>query len=275
MLARIAGEDPFFVRRSNYDQDPFFERCFSEDPLHKFLPLRDQPLLGYEYTPDHVVTFAMPRLLHENGFEANSAVRSHQKVETGDLLFSFHDENKLKSEVHATISDRVVGIADKEKYERDGSILALKTIRAFDKNDRLNFKKTIFTAPIARIKAAQDKAKREAEAAAQLKEKLRREAWDSFNADYEEAFGLKAELLRFGIWVGSAAIGSLMGLGLAGMLFGDEAINDFTGFIGFMTGLIGGAVWGGKKSSVYSDATEALFARRELEIIEKHGPPPR
>jgi type IV secretory pathway TraG/TraD family ATPase VirD4 len=52
-LIRLAGEpDPFFVRKANHDQDPFFVRKFSPNPAFRFVPLEEQPLFGWQITPE-------------------------------------------------------------------------------------------------------------------------------------------------------------------------------------------------------------------------------
>jgi type IV secretory pathway TraG/TraD family ATPase VirD4 len=52
-LIRLAGEpDPFFVRKANHDQDPFFVRKFSPNPAFRFVPLDEQPLFGWQITPE-------------------------------------------------------------------------------------------------------------------------------------------------------------------------------------------------------------------------------
>jgi type IV secretory pathway TraG/TraD family ATPase VirD4 len=56
-LIRLAGEpDPFFVRKANHDQDPFFVRKFSPNPAFRFVPLEEQPLFGWQITPEFFYT---------------------------------------------------------------------------------------------------------------------------------------------------------------------------------------------------------------------------
>ncbi len=81
MLVRIHGEDPFFVRRSNYDQDPIFERTFSADPLHGFTTIEDQPLLGWQYLPENYLQAALPPVMEHLGYqlELNSSVQAGKR----------------------------------------------------------------------------------------------------------------------------------------------------------------------------------------------------
>ena len=63
MLAIIGKEDPVLLRRSNYDQDRYFEGLFSKHPKFEFLPYDQQPVLGYELGPESILSFYVPDAL--------------------------------------------------------------------------------------------------------------------------------------------------------------------------------------------------------------------
>ncbi len=59
-LIRIAGEDPFVVRKCYYDQDIAFGRRFSPHPDHAFFPQNRLPMLGYQITDEHFLDIFLP-----------------------------------------------------------------------------------------------------------------------------------------------------------------------------------------------------------------------
>ena len=105
-LVRIQREAPFFVRRSNYDQDPYFERCFAADPVHGFIPLDQQPMLGYQYTPDHLLEIALPDVLHQPEYKGQALVRRFQWVDKDTEVFSVSENS---ANFRAPCVGRVVG----------------------------------------------------------------------------------------------------------------------------------------------------------------------
>lgn len=89
MLALIGKEPATFIRRTNYDQDPFFEGLFEDHPLYGFLRLNSLPLLGHEISVDHIVQLEVPPILVEEGFEAEMIPRRHTLVKKGEPLVLF------------------------------------------------------------------------------------------------------------------------------------------------------------------------------------------
>ena len=144
-LVRIQGEHPFFVRRSHYDQDPYFELCFSKDPVHGFLPLSELPLLGYQYTEEHVFPIKFPALLHESGYQAETLLRPHQRFEKAAEIFKYKDDlQNIHISARSPFSGRVANIANLEEQKKDGSIVTIKADIPLNDNDRLAFKREIF-----------------------------------------------------------------------------------------------------------------------------------
>lgn len=81
--------NPFFVRKCNYDQDPFFERKFLPNPSFKFLPLTQQPLFGWQITEDHFYRVKIPEVLRDYEMHVIPGdVDTGVYVPPGTLLFS-------------------------------------------------------------------------------------------------------------------------------------------------------------------------------------------
>lgn len=149
MLVMISGELPFFVRRTNYDQDPYFERCFSPDPTFGFIPIEDQPMLGYEYTPENIFEVKLPPELYRREFWFALNVKKYQRIAPGDTIFDCHmvttKETPLEApesfscvfEVPSTVIDIHVnnGVVDEE-----GRIVTLLAAKPFtrEKQDQIN-----------------------------------------------------------------------------------------------------------------------------------------
>ncbi|MBT5303664.1 MAG: type IV secretory system conjugative DNA transfer family protein [Candidatus Scalindua sp.] len=95
-LVMISGELPFFVRKSNYDQDKEFVRCFNPNPAYGYTPLEQQPLLGYQYTNGHYLTITIPDLLKEKGYIARpiESIKKNQMVKAGEELLEYTKEEK-------------------------------------------------------------------------------------------------------------------------------------------------------------------------------------
>lgn len=140
VLVRIHGEDPFFVRRSNYDQDPYFLRAFSNDPLHAFLPIDQQPLLAFEYTKDHIVELQTPIILRNDELYLEAARKAGERFEAGEIIaylqpltplegeedeFDEDGERMRIADFHAQYSGRIVEVYD-EETQRASSCMRLR-----------------------------------------------------------------------------------------------------------------------------------------------------
>lgn len=133
-LIRINRENPFFVRRSNYDQDPYFEGCFSADPTHGFIPLGEQPMLGYQYTPEHIVEFMVPELMERFGFVAKPLVSTGQWVEKGAPLydmcateerFGYVSEDN-KDTIETAVNAKILDSLPSSQNSEDGYFLTVR-----------------------------------------------------------------------------------------------------------------------------------------------------
>ena len=82
-------ENPFFVRKANHDQDAFFVRKFHPNPAFPFVPLKSQPLFGWEITSEHFYTVAIPQKISEKlDLEIKVLVYEDQRLPAGISIFT-------------------------------------------------------------------------------------------------------------------------------------------------------------------------------------------
>lgn len=138
MLAMIGRDDPILLRRSNYDQDPFFEGLFSKHPKFPLLSYDKQPMLGYEFTSDHILTLELPKLLADHGYQMNSLLRPYSVLSKGDEVFQIGTPDGEKVTALANYSGRVLNKGDATSevvrikiWDRSGSSSAKEHISQF------------------------------------------------------------------------------------------------------------------------------------------------
>lgn len=127
MLAIIGKEDPVLLRRSNHDQDRYFEGLFSKHPKFEFLAYEDQPVLGYELSPDSIVSFSVPDALERVETWVSVLQRKLSRFKVGDQVFKVTGEidgQEQTSRAIAGMRGRVLSIAD-------GSSSDFVTVRYF------------------------------------------------------------------------------------------------------------------------------------------------
>jgi len=157
-LVRIQGESPFFVRRSNYDQDGYFERCFSTDPAHKFLPLNEQPLLGYQYTENHVLEIRLPDELADfGGYVALTDHRPPQIIPNDIPLFNYGKSQDVENGAgdSALMPEgriRVLAVGSEDGFVKKGSIISIKRDIAFDAEFKNTFGERIFAKELEAVR---------------------------------------------------------------------------------------------------------------------------
>lgn len=78
-LIDISGEDPFLIRKCNYDEDPEFIGTFSPHETEPFRRPDEIPMLGYQYTSAHFLTARLPPVMARAGYRA----RIVESVEVG------------------------------------------------------------------------------------------------------------------------------------------------------------------------------------------------
>ncbi|MEM6933589.1 MAG: type IV secretory system conjugative DNA transfer family protein, partial [Pseudomonadota bacterium] len=221
MLVRMADvEHPFFVRRSNHDQDPVFEGCFSRDPVHGLIPLSQQALLGYQYTLEHVWLLRTPAILIDEGFEFDALVRPHQWVEQRENLIDVRKPGLgVQHRARVGFAGRVMDVKPRNGG-LDISMKATKPIRDADALARQMFLPLIEAAEIQRRR--REELSREQEL---LKERELKKFEEGKKA-WSDHLSKKLEGSNWSfVWmpiVGSLAIGwfSLMGFSVLSWIIG-------------------------------------------------------
>ncbi|MEL6569218.1 MAG: type IV secretory system conjugative DNA transfer family protein [Pseudomonadota bacterium] len=107
MLAIIGREAPVLLRKSNYDQDRYFERLFSPHPKFPYITYERQLLLGYELSEDDYIDIKMPHVMKREGYEQLSMVSELEKCTPGTELLIVRDpkddEHLLVSPCHGRV----------------------------------------------------------------------------------------------------------------------------------------------------------------------------
>lgn len=156
-LVRINGEQPFFVRRSNYDQDPYFERCFAPDANYGYIPLSEVPTLGYQYTPAHVVELPLPQRMAEEQYRGEPSVRRSNWVEAGQELMVVNTYRRLSVPIHAPLKSRVLEVIPPHEQRGDTPMIVLRTENALSEDDRAAFQQMYFKIPLAELEREDEK----------------------------------------------------------------------------------------------------------------------
>lgn len=156
-LVRINGELPFFVRRSNYDQDPYFERCFGPDTAHGYIPLNEVPTLGYQYTPDHIVELPLPQRMADEHYRGEASVRRSSWVDAGQELMVVNTHRRLSVPIHAPIKSRVLEVVPPHEQQGGQPMIVLRTENALSENDRDAFRQMYFKVPLAELEREDEK----------------------------------------------------------------------------------------------------------------------
>lgn len=115
-LVIVAEEEhPFFVRKANHDQDPYFAGKFNPNPAFPYVPLDEQPLFGWQITPDYFHLIAIPEELRGEGLTFRTYVEPGMWVNVGEPIFEiipptpdyFIDDARLKECSQCRLSHRV------------------------------------------------------------------------------------------------------------------------------------------------------------------------
>ncbi|MEZ5938379.1 MAG: type IV secretory system conjugative DNA transfer family protein [Hyphomonadaceae bacterium] len=234
MLVMISGELPFFLRRSNYDQDPYFVRCFSPDPGQTYIPIEKQPLLGHEYTEEHIWQIKLPKLMLDDDYEGAAKVRKHARFANSDILFAYHAPSVSAQSVAAPLNGTVVDLPDEEERKTSGAIMTIRAEWPIRENEQTALKRSFFGKPIAAIKnrieekrlraEAEAAAKRQAEEAARgaeeaarqeraarqrrIEEEARRRKEEQGQANFQTARTVSFSLIS--LLMGVCAIGAIV-----------------------------------------------------------------
>lgn len=96
-LVRIAGEDPFVVRKCYYDQDVAFGRRFSPHPDHAFFPHNRLPMLAYQITDEHFLDIFLPNPTLLAKYDVS--ISRHPSLEEGQEYWA-DEEAPIALEIH-------------------------------------------------------------------------------------------------------------------------------------------------------------------------------
>lgn len=128
MLAIIGRESPVLLRRSNYDQDRFFDGLYSKHPKYPMLSHDQQPMLGYEFTPENVFDLCLPELLEETGYQLNILVQPYRSFQPGTALVEVVLPDGEIDTLRSNFAGRALNVGTREDpklrvrvWDRDGS----------------------------------------------------------------------------------------------------------------------------------------------------------
>ncbi|MCP5006719.1 MAG: type IV secretory system conjugative DNA transfer family protein [Planctomycetes bacterium] len=127
-LIRISEELPFFLRKSNYDQDPEFARCFDPNPAYEYTPVKNQPLLGYQYTEKHYLDITIPEIMIDYGYYLTPVikVKKGQNFKINEELFSYKKPLGKWKKLETPFDGKVISIAEKDQYKENGYIMTVR-----------------------------------------------------------------------------------------------------------------------------------------------------
>lgn len=131
MLAIIGKEDPVLLRRSNYDQDRYFEGLYSKHPKFEFLDYGQQPVLGYELTPQSLVPLRIPAAIEHKREMITVLQRPLARFDKGDDLFRISgkiDGSQKRRTMRSKLPGRVLTIGNDNSPD-------LMTLRFFTRSD--------------------------------------------------------------------------------------------------------------------------------------------
>ncbi|MBL4590845.1 MAG: type IV secretory system conjugative DNA transfer family protein, partial [Phycisphaerales bacterium] len=175
-LIRIEGENPIFLRRSNYDQDIVFERCFTPDPAFEFLPAHAQKLLGYQYTDEHIWTLKLPfELIGKDNITIKVIPRASKWFDKDDAVLDITHSDGQQAQYPLAGCGRIISIYSEDEQKSNGVVMIARMERPIRKDEADDYMKTIFADDLQAVydekeRQRQADLKREEEAEAQRAE---------------------------------------------------------------------------------------------------------
>lgn len=116
--------DPYYVRKSNYDQDPYFAGKFLPNPAFNFLPLSEQPLFGWEITPEHFYRVEIPNDLVGENFEVVlNETAPGTLLEKGEPLINVSSSTINAPKVRYKSPFKLKVIEETNEEEGDGTLV--------------------------------------------------------------------------------------------------------------------------------------------------------
>lgn len=163
ILVNIADARPFFLRRSNYDEDDYFVRKFSPDPSFPFVPIEDQKPQGFEYTEAHDCVFQLPDMLHEAGFSATPLVRPTQHFEAGAPLFQLvgsfktgpdgDERTTYMKTFQAPFDGRILDVQSPDEQRDTGDILVARFTEKWSIRERTKAMEAFVKEAVEKVRA--------------------------------------------------------------------------------------------------------------------------
>lgn len=124
--------DPTFVRKANYDQDPFFVRKFLPNPSFPFVALEDMRPFGYEISPDHFIRIQVPADLAEKEFEVTldrHAIEG-EYIAKGDPILTISTQGALSVTATAPMELKLI--------EDEGTSIVVRANKALSREEKRN-----------------------------------------------------------------------------------------------------------------------------------------
>ena len=140
-LISVSDEDhPFYVRRSNYDEDIFFERKFTPNPTERFIPVDQLPLMGWQITPEFFHTIQVPEDRDNVVVSIPNEVSINSTIKRGDVFLIIEDtENNLEVELQSPFDGKIADIFDQETFEATGQIILFRANKPLSDYEREMF----------------------------------------------------------------------------------------------------------------------------------------
>ncbi len=174
-LIMISGELPFFVRKSNYDQDSEFVRCFNPNPAYGYIPMDKLPPLGYQYTDKHYLIITIPEELRKDGYFARpiEGTKKNRKIKSGEEFFEYKKEGSEWEKVTIPHDAKVMHVFEPESLHETGHIMTLRLDFTMNDEDRGKMHDIFWEKPLkAKARALKDKQQKNAERLAEFNRRL-------------------------------------------------------------------------------------------------------
>ena len=273
VLAMIGKEEPVLLRRSNYDQDHFFNGLYSKHPKFPIYSEHQRPMLGYEFTPKNILDVKLPQLLVDNGIKLRCLLRPYQAFKKGDPVFALEAPNEYPVNAYASQDGRILNIP---KDSNGGAKLRIwDRAGAQQTQNDLN---VLFDVHRKQIEDRDRKIREEAERRRRLAEEARKREEARKKEEAEKAWRDYNKRR-------TTYVAEFYSRGVAGFVL----YPLFFFFLGFMGGVIvsavegynwpawvGGAIgavigWGGSRRLMKK--RKAKMVKEEKRLREEHGPP--
>ena len=141
-LITLAEEKhPFFIRKSNHDQDPKFAGKFNPNPAHPFLNLSEQPLLGWQITEEYFFNLELPLELDTEPFSITTAsdFTTGFILQKGDPFLHITHTESAHSDVTilAPFTMMIVKGFHADQFDNSGHVLTFRGYQPLENEERI------------------------------------------------------------------------------------------------------------------------------------------